>query len=144
MRELKRRPTSSSLRARLRFGLLLVLFIVVIAGCTTKQPNASSKLTSATLRREVILKNGDPLWQTIHIDDAATLAKLESFFPGYRQRPISKGAGGWMQGYQVEFNFSDSAPVRVIVEAKPTVESWSVGQGDHPIQGDFKTFADAL
>ncbi len=102
------------------------------------------KLISATLHRERLLADENTVWDTIPIDDAVTLAKLESFFPGYRQRPAGFAPGGWMTGYEIDFNYSDATSVHVVVEAKPSVEVWSSGNGDHPIRGDFRAFADGL
>ncbi len=49
-----------------------------------------------------------------------------------------------MKGYEVYFNFPKGESVHVVVEAKPHVSCWTVGQGDLEIQGDFQAFADSF
>ena len=81
----------------------------------------------------------------VHVSDAAQLAALEGFFPGYRKRPHSNIAGGWRLGYEVYFNFPDGNTVRVIVSSpKNDPTHWSIGGGDFRVKGDFHTFAAKL
>lgn len=127
-----------------RFGLRTMFMVATtLLGCSGDQPLAQ-QLVSATLLREGISESGDPTWQVIRINDDATLAKLESFFPGYRQRPRGGPAGGWMRGYEVYFNFPSGESMHVVVEAKPHVRSWTINGGDLEIQGDFQAFAAGL
>jgi hypothetical protein len=133
---------------------LRTLFVVVTlsAGCIAEPPSAMPELVSASILRDVgfefkggKLEWGDPKWEEIRITDPKTLAKLESFFPNYRQRPTNSVAGLWMTGYEVYFNFSQGEPVRVAVAHElNSAPAWSIGIGDFETNGDFKAFVRTL
>ena len=134
-----RRFTSTSL-------LIIVSLSVVLFGVrAAEQPPKISKPVSALIVPEgLVLKDGVGKTEAIRITDPKKLAKLESFFPKYRQRPASDIAGGWDTGYLVYFDFPRGESVRVTVSENEDAAYWTLGRGDFKTQGDFKGFVENL
>jgi hypothetical protein len=80
----------------------------------------------------------------VRISDPKMLARLESFFPNYRDRPSSEVARAWEVGHNVYFDFPHGVTIRIAVSENQNAAFWTAGRGDFRTHGDFKAFVDAL
>jgi hypothetical protein len=85
-------------------------------------------------------REGIGKFPAISVADREKIAKLEDFFPDYRQLPSSDIAGGWKAGSSVYFDFGQGRTVRVTVSKNDDGKTWSVGRGDFRTHGDFGAF----
>lgn len=133
-----------------RFTLILAFMVaglsaVLLSVGSDKRPANRAKPVSALIAPVgVASQDGVERREAIRISDPRSLAMLESFFPNYRQRPISDRVGGWVAGYTVYFDFPQGMSVRVTVSENENAAFWTVGSGDFNTQGDFKGFVEKL
>ncbi len=119
-------------------GGALLLFL---AGCRTTPPAATAFISPMERPHSALIVRLYPMervaWQ---IQDPDMLGRLESFFPGYRQLAESDHSGGWLARYMVYVNFNRGRSIRLLSDGR----SWSTGQSDWPVEGNFEEFAEEL
>ena len=121
-------------------GLCAVFTSVLPIGCS-KQPAAQGTPSSALIM--VWDESARPL--AIPVTDPQGLRELESFFPGYQNRPTSEIAGLWDSKYTVYFNFPGGISICVLVSENENARFWSIGEsGDFLTQGNFNAFVARL
>ena len=139
------------MRKRLIAGAFVVVAVAGLwaaarVGARTGQPaKAGGGPLRATIVAEGVLgRGGVGEVRAVRVADPAKLSALEAFFPGYRRRPTSDTAGGWMAGHQVYFDFAGGETVCVTVSKNEDAGSWSAGRGDFETNGDFNAFVAGL
>ena len=103
------------------------------------EPVSALVVVEGTLSRDGVGRT-----EAVRIVDPKTIAKLESFFPKYDQRPSGNVAAGWEVGHRVYFDFPNGESVRVTVSANENAAFWSLGQGDFETNGDVTAFVESL
>ena len=104
-----------------------------------EQPESAVIVIESSFSRQGIARNS-----AVTIHDPQTIAKLEAFFPKYKDIPFSDLASGWEHGYTVYFNFPKGKTLRVIVSQNGGGDTWSMVGGDLKTNGDFARFVKAL
>ena len=127
----------------LRLATLLASLTICSLGCQPQDPQGAPS-GAVVVVEGVHSRQGVGEFTAFSILDRQTIAKLEAFFPGYRDCPSSQAAGGWEAGYEVYFNFADGRALRVMVSENGGGDTWSMGSGDFATQGDFQRFVDDL
>ncbi len=121
-------------------GYLLTFLALCVFGCGV---NPSTKGVAPESAMIVIFpENGESPLQAIRVASPKDLVELESFFPNYRDFPPAQAPGGWLTGYQVYFNQAGGKAICVTVAEMG--ESWTMGEGDLSVQGDFPAFVERL
>lgn len=77
------------------------------------------------------------------IVEPKAVAKLESYFPRYRDRPGSRQAGAWEAAWEVYFDLPKGETVRITV-SEPGESAWGTGSGDLPVGREFYKFVEEL
>jgi len=113
------------------------------AGCQQQEQQAAPGQAVIVIQG-VYSRQGVGDFRALSISDAPTIAKLEAFFPGYRDCPSGRFAGGWDAGYEVYFIFGDGRALWVMVSENGGGDTWSMGDGDFATQGDFRGFVESL
>jgi len=125
--------------------MLIALFAV--GGFPLFRVVRAGKPTAAQPTSRVILVQDDrgKVIRAYSLTDKDQVAAIESFFPGYHDRPTSDRAGAWRSGYQVYFDFPDCHSDRLLVSS-PSLDMavWSIGNGDHAVKGDIHKFVAGL
>jgi hypothetical protein len=119
-------------------ALLTVLSVWIVAGeraTNEEAPHRAVIVLAGTHGREGVGK-----FTAISVSDSQKIARLESFFPNYREFPSSDMAGGWKAGSHVYFDFANGRTVRVTVSQNDDGKTWSIGNGDLKTHGDFDGF----
>jgi hypothetical protein len=80
-------------------------------------------------------QNRQPVRSTIHLADPRQVAEVASFFPNVGTGARSDKTGGWIALALVRLNRADGS----VVEIKTNYESWTEGNGDWQVNGDFLT-----
>ena len=129
------------------FAALLIagLAVLLLSMRGEKQTsNDASPGSALIVAQGTVSAGGVELPNAVRVSDPTTLARLESFFPNYRERPTSDAARGWIVGHTVYFDFPQGVTIRVAVSENQNAAFWSVGRGDFRTIGDFKAFVDSL
>jgi hypothetical protein len=126
-------------------GLLLSVVVTGVvlaeAGCANRSSVPQGKPTAAL----ILVFDKGKLVRTHRLTDDKQVVALEAFFPNYQKQQASDTAEGWKWGYLVYLDFARGLSVRLAV-SPPNREatSWSAGQGDFPVEGDFHAFVAGL
>lgn len=127
---------------RLSAVIIFALMASVTWAGETKQPvqpNSAVIVIEGIYSREGIAKNN-----AISIVNPQLIAKLEAFFPKYRDTPSSDLASASEIGYRVYFNLPNGRTLRVSVSENGGGDTWTMVGGDLKTNGDFRAFVEAL
>lgn len=120
--------------------LFMVLAALTVTGCggSPAAPGAAGTATIVVIGNKGVAK-------THLVSDQKKVAALEEFFPNYRKRPTHPVSVGWAAGYFVYFDFPQGESVKLVVSPTTMQQvSWTMGQGDFPVKGDFAKFLSEL
>ena len=124
----------------------VVVGLLAAVGCDRKPDADKAAGAGARAGTATVVVIGDKgVAKTYLVSGKEKMAALEAFFPDYHKRPTSTVSAGWKAGYFVYFDFPDGESVKMIVS--PTTHKqvlWSMGRGDHKVEGDFAKFLSAL
>jgi hypothetical protein len=132
-------------RVALTAAVLFAAAAVLLSTRGEKQsPNSAAPVSALIVAEGTVSAEDVEHPNAVRISDPKTLARLESFFPDYRDRPSSEVARGWEVGHNVYFDFPQGVTIRIAVSENQNAAFWTAGRGDFRTHGDFKAFVDAL